>query len=122
MSSHPLNSALRFLLEIASLVIFGIWGWYFGNGIWAYLLALGFPLLAASIWGVFAVRDDPSRSGKTIIQTPGILRLIIELTFFGIAGWALFSIDFEVLAIVFCLFVLIHYLISFNRIIWLLKQ
>lgn len=121
-SLHPLNLALRFLLEIVALVIIGIWGWHLKNGIWQYLLALGIPLLMALIWGIFAVKDDPSRSGKTIIQTPGIVRLIIELSFFAFACWALSNLQFTKLSIIFCLFILFHYITSTKRIIWLLKQ
>jgi len=122
MSSHPLNLALRFLLEIFALVIFGCWGWSLSDGIWQYLSAFGLPILMAAMWGIFAVKNDPSRSGKTAIQTPGIIRLLIELVFFGLAFGALLSLNYNTLAINYLVVFLAHYILSFDRIKWLLKQ
>jgi hypothetical protein len=61
MSTHPLNLVLRFVLELAALAGMGIWGWQQGNGAMAYVLAIGVPVLAAGIWGTFAVRGDHPR-------------------------------------------------------------
>ena len=74
------------------------------------------------IWGVFAVKDDPSRSGKTVVQTPGILRLLLELGLFGVAAWMMLDLDYSLIALIFGLIVAIHYFVSFDRIAWLLKQ
>jgi hypothetical protein len=49
------------------------------------------PLLAATAWGVFNVKGDPSRSGKAPVPVPGIVRLLLELAFFGSATLALFQ-------------------------------
>ncbi len=89
MSNNPINLALRFLLELAAIAS----------------LVISVPVLFASIWGIFAVKGDPSRSGKTVIQTPGWARLILEILLFTIAGLAL-----------------LHYIISYDRVIWLLKR
>jgi hypothetical protein len=80
------------------------------------------PLTAAVIWGVFAVRGDPSRSGKTVVPTNGFIRLILELIFFGLAALALFNLNYNILSTVFCLLVVLHYGFSVNRIAWLLKH
>ena len=121
-SSHPINLALRFLLELAAIFIFGYWGYSLGVDVTRIILAILFPLLFATLWGVFAVTGDPSRSGKTVVQTPGILRLLLELGLFGAAAWMLLDLDYALIALIFGLAVVIHYFISFDRIVWLLKQ
>ena len=123
MSSNPLNLAIRFLLEIAALVAFGIWGWRYGHETWLRLvLALGLPIIAASIWGIFNVPNDPSRSGAAPIIVPGIIRLTIELSIFTLATWALLHFGFTRLSLLFGVLVTAHYLVSYDRIIWLLKH
>ena len=122
MSKHPINLALRFILEITALVVFGFWGWKLLPGSLGLITAIAFPLIAATLWGVFAVKDDPSRSGKTVIPTPGILRLVLELVFFALASLAFYNLEQIIITIVFSILVLLHYLSSLDRIIWLLKH
>ena len=116
------NRALRFLMEVAAIVTFGIWGYALtGSGlriVWAILM----PLLFAALWGIFAVKDDPSRSGKTVVNTPGIVRLILELTLFGTAVWMLFDLGYSTLEWILAGAVILHYISSLDRIGWLLKK
>jgi len=122
MSIHPLNSAVRLLLEITAIVTFGIWGYHQSETGVRILLAILLPLGFAVLWGVFAVRDDPSRSGKTVIQIPGIIRLLLELGLFGAAAWMLLDQNYSLIALIFGLTVSTHYILSYKRIAWLLKQ
>ncbi len=117
-----MNLALRFFLELAAIISFGIWGYNQSEGGLKIILAIFLPLGFALLWGVFAVKDDPSRSGKTVVQTPGILRLLLELALFGTAAWMLLDLDHNRIALVFGLAVVLHYLLSFDRMAWLLKQ
>jgi len=122
MAKNPLNLAVRFLLEVAAIFSMGLWG-YNNSGnmpriLFALLLNLGFALL----WGIFAVPNDPSRSGKTIIPTPGILRLILELSLFAAATWMMRDLDYPNVWWIFGGIVLIHYVLSYDRVLWLLKQ
>ena len=121
-STHPINLALRFLLELAAIFAFGYWGHSLGFDGMQILLAILFPLLFAVLWGVFAVRGDPSRSGKTVVHTPGIVRLLLELILFGAAAWMMLDLDYSLIALIFGSAVVIHYFLSFDRIAWLLKQ
>lgn len=121
-SNHPINLALRFLLEVLAIVAFGVWGYSLGSGGMRILMAILFPLLFALLWGIFAVRGDPSRSGKTVVHTPGIARLLLELILFGVAAWMMLDLDYCLMALIFGMAVVIHYFISFDRIAWLLKQ
>jgi hypothetical protein len=119
---HPVNSVVRFFLELIAIATFGIWGYHQSDTslktLWAILLPLGFALL----WGVFAVKDDPSRSGKTVVQTPGIIRLLLELGLFGAAAWMLLDLNYSLIALIFGLAVSTHYILSYKRIAWLQKQ
>ena len=121
-STHPLNLGLRFLLELAAIFTFGYWGHSLTDRGTRILPAILFPLLFAVLWGVFAVKGDPSRSGKTVVQTPGIVRLLLELALFGAAAWMMLDLDHSLIALIFGLAVVVHYFLSFDRIVWLLKQ
>ncbi|MBC8335965.1 MAG: YrdB family protein [Anaerolineales bacterium] len=122
MGSNPINLAIRFLLELAALSSIGYWGWTQHEGGMRFFLAIGLPLLAAALWGTFAVPDDPSRSGKAPVPVAGIIRLALELAFFAAATWLLFDAGQPSLGRTLGVVVLIHYLISYDRIGWLLKR
>jgi len=119
---HPVNSAVRFLLELLAITAFGIWGYHQSDTSLKILYAILLPLGFALLWGVFAVKGDPSRSGKTVVQTPGIIRLLLELGLFGAAAWMLLDLDYSLIALIFGLTAAIHYIVSFERIAWLLKR
>ena len=125
MGSHPLNLIIRFLLELAALVALGAWGWQQGSdaNTWlGYVLALGLPIISATVWGVFNVPNDPSRSGNAPVVIPGLIRLALELAFFALATWALYDLDYTRLTWLLGVVVTFHYLISYDRICWLIKQ
>lgn len=122
MGSHPVNLAVRFLLEISGLVALGNWGWEQSDGWLRIILAIGIPVIFAIIWGTFAVPDDPSRSGKAPIVTPGIIRLLIEIGFFASATWSIYDVDYNKVSLAFGTIVILHYIISYDRIKWLMSQ
>jgi hypothetical protein len=122
MGSNPINLAVRFLLEIAGLMAIGYWGWHQGEGFLSIILAIGLPVIAAVLWGTFAVLEDPSRSGKAPVPIPGILRLVLETAFFGFATWALYEAGAPRLGLVYAIVVLLHYAVSYDRLLWLVKQ
>ena len=122
MGSHPINLAVRFLLELAALLAMGVWGWQQGEGWVRFVLALGIPIIVAAVWGVFAVPNDPSRSGAAPIAVPGILRLVIELAVFVLAIWALYDLGYPGLSLILGIIVTIHYIASYDRVLWLIAQ
>jgi hypothetical protein len=111
MSNHPLNLALRFLLELLALTIFFVWGWHH-EGIWKYLLSFGSVLLAASVWGIFRVPNDP---GKATVPVHGLVRLTIELLFFASAVWALFWLNHFDMGWSLLIILVLHYAFSYDR-------
>ena len=122
MGSHPINLAIRFLLEIAALLAVGVWGWQLSDGWFKFVLALGIPIILAVIWGTFAVPNDPSRSGAAPVVVPGIIRLAIELVFFALATWSLYDLGHTRICMLLSLVVIMHYIASYDRIFWLIKQ
>jgi hypothetical protein len=122
MGTHPLNLAVRFVLELAALYALGRWGWRHGDGGWRFVVAAAIPLIAASAWGVFAVPGDPSRSGLAPVPVSGLARLALELGFFASATLALYDLGYTVLTATFSTAIVVHYLLSYDRIRWLISQ
>jgi len=122
MSSNPINLAARFLLELSALLAIGFWGWRQSTGSFRFVLAIGIPLIAAVLWGTFAVPDDPSRSGKAPVPVPGIVRLVLELAFFAFATWALYNAGATQLSWLLGGVTLIHYGLSYDRLWWLIRR
>lgn len=116
------NLTLRFLLELAALLGLGVAGWSLSGGWWRWLLALTLPAIAAVLWGTFAVRDDPSRSGRAPVPVPGAVRLVLELAvlFGGAAGF--YAAGHTTTGIIVTLLIAISYAFSLDRLGWLLKQ
>lgn len=119
MGKNPLNLTLRFILELAALVAAGYWGWTQHEGILRLILMIGVPLIMATFWGVFRVDYEPN---KALVKVPGWVRLILEMVYFGVAAGLLAAANQPDTALVFGGVVLFHYLISYDRIAWLLKQ
>ena len=122
MSQNPINLAVRFLLELVGLYAFGLWGWTQHAGILRYLLVIGLPVLAATLWGTFRVPADASANGKAPVPVAGWLRFLLEVVFFTSAAWCLFDAGAVHAGYIFSGIALIHYLISYDRILWLFKQ
>ena len=122
MGTHPANLVVRFLLELSALCVMGLWGWHRRDDGLRILVALAIPLLAAALWGTFAVPHDPTRSGSAPIPVSGILRLALECGFFGFAIWALSDLKFARLAAIFGAAVAVHYALSYDRIRWMVGQ
>lgn len=122
MGSHPINLIFRFILELCALTSIGIWSWKQSDGLFRFALSIGIPIILAAIWGVFAVPEDPSRSGAAPVVVSGIVRLIIELAIFAFAIWSLYNIGFIRLSKILGIAVLLHYILSYDRIIWLITQ
>ena len=122
MEMNSINLVVRFLLEVTALVSMGVWSYGQSDGWVAIVLAIMFPLVAAGIWGTFNVLNDPSRSGAAPIEVPGWVRLLIELAFFALAASSLYYIGYTKISIFFAVVVTIHYLASYQRVLWLLSR
>jgi hypothetical protein len=87
-----------------------------------YLWLVAVPLLAATIWATFTVRDDPSRGKNGPVRVSGCVRLGIEATFFGSAIAACYALSSLAWAAAFAALVCLHYAWAHARTRWLLDQ
>jgi hypothetical protein len=117
---HPLNLFVRGLLELTALALIGLGAYRLaGGGMFGWLLGFALVLVAMVAWVTFAVPGDRSRSGNAPVAVPGAVRLIVEFDVFAAAvflGWFVSP----TVAVVFGAAVAIHYLLSLDRIRWLL--
>jgi hypothetical protein len=79
-----LNLALKFLLELAALAAFGLWGASIADGVAAVVLAIVLPVVVAVLWGMFAAPRARRR-------LPLRLRAPFELGVFALAALALWG-------------------------------
>jgi hypothetical protein len=121
MADNPLNLALRFVLELIALFALGFWGWTQISGPLRLVATIGLPVIAAALWGIFRA-EEPNPPRHTTIRVPGIVRLALELAFFGAATWAFYAAGRPSWGLVFGVTVVAHYLVSYDRISRLLKQ
>ncbi|NCB32156.1 MAG: DUF2568 domain-containing protein [Clostridia bacterium] len=119
MSNHPLILAFTFFLELAGLGAMGVWGWRTGVGGMRFVLAIGVPIVAAALWGIFRVPNDP---GNALVAIPGAVRLVLELGFYGFAVLGLYDARLIPAAWVMGIVVLLRYAISYDHVLWLLRQ
>ena len=123
MSNNPLNLALRFILELCALAAAAYWGWVNWEGLPAVILVIIAPLFLAVLWGVFRTPNEPPPANpKAPVPVKGAIRLAIEFFVFGSAVWCLYNSGAVNIGRIFGAIVLFHYLISYDRILWLLKH
>jgi hypothetical protein len=73
---------VRFLCELAMLAALAFWGFAVGEGVGAWVLGIGTPLLAAVAWGALV-------APKARWRLPITTRVVVELVLFGAAAGAL---------------------------------
>jgi hypothetical protein len=114
---------IRFAMEIVAFGGLVWWGWSIGDGGGVgFALGAVFFVVAALLWGVFAVPDDPSRNPDPPIGVPGWLRLIIELGIFGVAAFGIWVSGARWLSETLLTLVGVTYIVTYDRALWLLKQ
>ncbi|MEU5217425.1 YrdB family protein [Streptomyces sp. NPDC020807] len=119
---RPSVLAVRFVLELVSLVCFGVWAWTATPGPFRYVLAVAVPVLVAVLWGVFATPGDQSRSGETVVATPGALRFLLELAVFFGGAAALYAAGSHVLALTLAGVLVVYHALSWDRVVWLFRN
>jgi hypothetical protein len=96
------NLGLRFVLELCVLAALVYWGYQAGNGTWTRIaLAIGAPLLAAVVWGVFGA---PKASRQ--LHDPALL--LLEIIVFGAGALALAAAGQRTLAVALALVTLLN--------------
>ncbi|HXF63349.1 MAG TPA: YrdB family protein [Caldilineaceae bacterium] len=120
MASHPVNLALRFLLELVALFAFAYWGWTQHSGLPRVLWAVGLPLLVAVAWALFRAAEPGGLA--PVVAIPGVARLLLEIVVFGGATWAFYAAGRPVWAGLLGAVVLLHYLASYDRLAQLIQR
>ena len=100
------NEGLRFLLELAALASLAYWGFAEQGGAVQWLLGLGAPLVAATVWGTFVA---PKASRPTVDP----VRLLLEVAVFGAGAVALVAAGAETLAVVLAALAALHLALTF---------
>ena len=121
MAKRKLNLGLRIILEIANLISIGYWGWKQHIGVLRYALAFSLPVTTALLWIMLPATDE-AYNGLPFIAIPGPIRLFLEFAFFGFAIWGLLNSGSILPAYGLGIGVIIHYLISYDRVVRLLKK
>jgi hypothetical protein len=93
------------------------WGWTRHAGAPQLLWAVGLPVVAAAIWGIFRVHGDP---GRAPVPIPGPIRLLLETVYFTTAVVLLAAAGQGWAALLLGVLVLVHYAVSYERVVWLL--
>ncbi len=114
---------MRFLLEVAALVAVGVAAWTELDGAARWVGVVGGPVALMTVWGVFNVPGDPSRGGGAPVTVSGRARLVIEFAFFAIGAAALALATGKWWpGAVFAAIVIVHYILSLDRVGWLLTK
>lgn len=93
------NEILAFFLEVVALWAVGGWGWHVGSGVLLkLLLAIGLPLVAAVVWGLFA-------APRAVVRLPVAGILAVKAVVFTAATLALSGSGHPVLAVAFAVVV-----------------
>lgn len=66
------------------------------------------------------ILNSSEREGKFIIETIGVIRLMLEFLFFVLSAIAINKLGYSKASLKFILVVLLHYIVSYDRVIWLI--
>ena len=98
------NDVVAFLVE---LVVLGLLAWagFTANGVWAWVLGIGLPVVAAVAWGLFA-------APRARVSSVG-LRLVTKIVVLGAGVVAGFVVLPVVLAVLFAVVVVLNLVLMY---------
>jgi hypothetical protein len=118
----PVHLAIRFALELALLAALAYWGWHLGNGgVVGVLLAVAIPVVAGALWGIFRTRGDTGPA-EPPVAIPGTLRLALEFALIGLAAYGVWSSGSRAAAETLLTAFALHYAVTWERAVWLVRQ
>jgi hypothetical protein len=77
-------------------------------------------LAGCLLWGIFGTSGDGTR-GDPVIETPGQIRLALELALFGLAAYGYWIVWSRAAAETLLTAAVLHYLVTWERNWWLLR-
>ena len=116
------NLVLRLILEMAMFAAFAASPAFALSGGSRWILVAIAPLGAIAVWGIFATPDDPSRSGRTVVPTPGAVRLLLEFGLFGGGVGLMVWAELWQFSAALAAGAILHYLSWPERIRWMLRH
>ena len=118
----PAHLAIRFALELALLGAFAYWGWHVGDGgVIGGLLAIAYPVAAATVWAVFRTAGDTGQA-RPVVAIPGALRLALEFALIGLAAYGVWTSGSRAAAETLLTAFALHYAVTWNRLAWLIRH
>nr|WP_237399395.1 YrdB family protein [Rathayibacter iranicus] len=99
---------MHFLLELAALVTFAVWGFAAWDAPWSIVAGIGAPILAALIWALFL-------SPRAVLAIDVYGRALIELLLMGAAALAWFDLGQPIVAVVFGVLAVVSGVIAGRR-------
>ncbi len=119
MGFHPVNLTFRFLLEVIALIGIFRLGLAFGDGLIGFAWGAGLTLLAMILWSTFRVPGDESAKDNAPFPIGGPVRLILELSIFGVGAWGWFVSGPDWVAWSNLVGLIVHHVVSYDRFAWL---
>ena len=101
------------------LGVIGYWGYHRFIGWQGIAAAVAFPVVAATLWGVFRIPNDPKPAPVAI---PGPVRLLLEWALFAWAVLALGNLGYDAGAWLLAGILVAHYLVSYDRTVAMLRN
>lgn len=102
-----INLALSFLLELAMVVGFGVWGYHIGGmTLLKWVLGLGLPLIIMVFWGMFMAPQATQRLGWPWVP-------IIAGALFLLAALALYVTGYKTQGLIMAILALINMTLVF---------
>ena len=121
-ATNAANLALRGLLEFAALISIVFAAADMIGGVTGVVLGLAAAGAFVTVWGVFAVPNDPSRSGRAPLPVAGWIRLFLEIVLLGIGAWAAWIWLGPVVGVAMAALTIAHYAAWPSRTRWLLAR
>lgn len=118
-----LQGLIRLLLELGMLGCLGYFGYNLSDTTLIRLfLAVLLPVVAMGMWVVFRTPGDESAGKEGIVPVPGWVRLLMEITLFLVAAAGAWWAGSRIAAETLLTFTALHYLVTWQRVRWLLQN
>ena len=95
------NLAVKFMLELAAIAAFALWGASLDGVVVAVVVGVAAPAFVVVLWGLFAA----PRSSRRL---PISARVPFELSVFALAAAALLALDWTAIAVTFAAVVVVN--------------
>ncbi len=118
----PVQSGLRFLIEVAALVSWGIVGWHLAGAPLGWLCSIALPVAGAAMWATLRVPGDASADGGAPIAVPGPVRLLLEVGLLLGAAIAVGAVGQPSAGIALATAFAVHSAATTSRIRWLIAR